>query len=69
MRALQVAVQRTDGTPYRGFRNRQVHVTITQKRSGGTTKAIIPDDAIVRIEVMPEEDDTKIMIQVSEDFV
>ena len=65
----QFAVSRSDGSPYQGFYYRQLMIHVT--RVGGSAdsdpedKVIIPDNGIVRYEVMPGKDDEIIIIRVS----
>ena len=62
-------VQRSDGTPYEGFLNRQIAIqTIyegSNPRSVNEDKMVVPDDSVVRYTIQPEEGDTKIKITVS----
>lgn len=61
-------VQRSDGTPYQGFLNRQIAVQVfytgTRSRTIPEEKLVVPDDSIVRYTVNPEEGDKKIIIRV-----
>ena len=70
---FQFAVTRTDGTPYLGHYNRQLNVKVTHVGQGTSTapeeKLIIPDDNIVKLDVMPQPGDTQIKITVSLCFI
>ncbi len=60
---------RSDGTPYKGFYNRQVMVQVIHEGDGPTRqfdeKVIIPSDSVVRYEVRPRSFDRLIRITVS----
>ncbi len=65
---LQFAVTRTDGTPYLGHFNRQISVQVLHEgestRSVPEQKFIIPDDNIIRLDIMPFPGDRTIKIRV-----
>ena len=66
---FQFAVQRSDGTPYAGFFNRQIYIQRVHEGVGSRSvpeeKRLIPDDAIVRYTFYPGEGDEKIRVIVS----
>lgn len=67
--AVQVALQRFDGSVYDGFYDRQVVVMVSSE--GGDAgdqpvedKQVIPDDNVFQYEVEPGEDDKIIRVSV-----
>ncbi len=73
MPPLQFAVTRTDGTPYLGLYNRQVTAQVLHEGQSTRTyperKLIIPDDNIIRLEVMPLPGDEEIRIRVRKNYL
>lgn len=68
--AVQVALQRFDGSVYDGFYDRQVVVMVSSEGGDASDqpaedKQVIPDDNIFQYEVEPGEDDKIIRVSVS----
>nr|UCK81481.1 macroglobulin-complement related protein-like 3 [Arenicola marina] len=67
--SVYFAVLRTDGTPYKGFYNRQVLVQISHSGDGASKqydeKLVIPSDSVVRYEIRPRAIDRHIKITAS----
>jgi hypothetical protein len=66
---MQIAVERSDGTPYNGFFNRQINIMRVHEGVGSRQvpeeKVVIPDDSLVRYTFYPGDNDEKITVTVS----